>query len=134
MKAISRLKKRLIVRSKRSGFTLLEVLVAVAILSVALVVLLGLRNQDVNLVDATRQLTVATALARMKMVETGLEGFPDLGETGGEFGEGYPDFRWHRVVSSTPFDYVREVQVSVAWGQNDRDSVELVNYVFQEKF
>jgi hypothetical protein len=70
----------------------------------------------------------------MKMVETGLEGFPDLGETGGEFGEGYPDFRWHRVVSSTPFDYVREVQVSVAWGQNDRDSVELVNYVFQEKF
>ncbi len=133
MKATSRSKKWRVVRSERSGFTLLEVLVALAILSIALVVLLGLRNQDVNLVDATRHLTVATALARMKMVETDLEGFPGLGEADGEFGEGYSDFHWHRVVSSTPFDYVREVRVSVMWGQNDRERVELVNYVFQEK-
>jgi general secretion pathway protein I len=134
MKVTSRSRKRRVVGSERSGFTLLEVLVAVAILSIALVVLLGLRNQDVNLVDATRHLTVATALARMKVVETGLEGFPELGEAGGEFGEGYPDFHWRRVVSPTPFDYVREVRVSVTWGQNDREGVELVNYVFQEKF
>ena len=120
-------------RSERSGFTLLEVLVALAILSIALVVLLGLRNRDVALVDATRHLTVATALARMKVVEVGLEGFPELGESAGEFGEGYPEFHWQRVVSSTPFDYVREVRVSVAWSQNDRERVELVHYVFQEQ-
>jgi general secretion pathway protein I len=120
-------------KNERSGFTLLEVLVAVAILSIALVVLLGLRNQDVKWVDETRHLTVATALAKMKMVETGLESFPDLGETNGEFGQGFPDFHWHRAVSSTPFDHVREVHVSVTWGQSDRESVELVNYVFQEK-
>lgn len=133
MMAISKLKKWRIVRSDRSGFTLLEVLVALAILSISLVVLLGLRNQDVNLVHATRHLTVATALAKMKMVEAGLEGFPELGEADGEFGEGYSDFHWHRVISSTPFDYVREVRVSVTWGQNDRERVEVVNYVFQEK-
>lgn len=120
-------------RSERSGFTLLEVLVALAILSIALVVLLGLRNRDVALVDATRHLTVATALARMKVVEVGLEGFPELGEAAGEFGEGYPEFHWQRVVSSTPFDYVREVRVSVAWSQNDRERVELVHYAFQEQ-
>lgn len=116
-----------------SGFTLLEVLVALAILSLALVVLLGLRNRDVNLVITTRHLTVATALARMKMVETGMEGFPELGEMAGEFGQDYPGFRWHRVISSTPFDYVREARVSVMWGQDDRDGVELVNYVFEER-
>ena len=115
------------------GFTLLEVLVALAVLSISLVVLLGLRNRDVDLVKEARYLTVATALARMKIVEMGMEGFPAIGEMDGEFGEGDPEFRWHRVISSTPFDYVREVRVSVRWGQNDRESVELVNYVFQEQ-
>ena len=116
-----------------TGFTLLEVLVALAVLSIALVVLLGLRNRDVDLVKETRYVTVATALARMKIVETEMEGFPEIGEMAGEFGEGYPEFRWHRVISSTPFDYVRELRVSVEWGQNDREGVELVNYVFQEQ-
>src|SRR3989304_364318 len=120
-------------RNSQPGFTLLEVLVALAVLSLALVVLLGLRNRDVGLVTETRYLTAATALARMKMVETGMEGFPEIGEMAGEFGEGYPEFRWHRVISSTPFDYVREVRTSVMWGKNDRESVELVNYVFQEQ-
>ena len=115
------------------GFTLLEVLVALAILSIALVVLLGLRNRDVDLVNKTRDLTTATALARMKIVETQVESFPDLGETTGEFGDDYSRFHWYRVVSSTPFDYVREVRVSVKWGQTDRETVELVKYVFQEQ-
>ena len=115
------------------GFTLLEVLVALAILSIALVVLLGLRNRDVYLVNTTRDLTAATALAKMKIVETQVESFPDLGETTGEFGDDYSRFHWYRVVSSTPFDYVRDVRVSVKWGQTDRETVELVKYVFQEQ-
>ena len=95
------------------GFTLLEVLVALAVLSIALVVLLGLRNRDVDLVNIARDLTTGTVLARMKMAETQLEGFPELGETAGGFGEGQPQFHWQKVVSSTPFDYVREVRVAV---------------------
>jgi len=119
--------------SSKIGFTLLEVLVALAVLSLALVILLGLRNRDVELVNTTRDLTTATALARMKMEETQMEGFPELGEATGEFGEGYPQFHWQRLVSSTPFDYVREVRVSVKWGQANPDGVELVKYVFQEQ-
>jgi general secretion pathway protein I len=118
---------------KNRGFTLLEVLVALAILSLSLVVLLNLRNRDVDLVNTTRHLTLATALAKMKMVEVQTEGFPELGELSGEFGEDYPQFRWHQATSTTPFDYVREVRVSVQWGNADPDGVELVNYVFQEK-
>ena len=129
-----KLKRKLSDHSTPSGgFTLLEVLIALAVLSISLVVLLGLRNRDVDLVKETRYLTVATSLARIKIVETGLEGFPEIGEREGGFGEGYPEFRWHRVISSTPFDYVREVRVSVMWGQNDREGVRLVNYVFQER-
>ncbi len=117
----------------KTGFTLLEILVALAILSISLVVLLGLRNRDVDLVNATRQMTVATALASQKMVEVRMEGFPDLGESAGEFGEKYPGFRWNRVVTPTPFDYVREVRVTVSWGQDEGEGVEVVNYVFQEQ-
>jgi len=116
-----------------SGFILLEVLVALAILAIALVVLLGLRNRDVDLVKTTRNLTIATALARMKIVETEIEGFPELGEMAGEFGEDYPGFRWRRTISPTPFDYVREVYVAVSWGQRDHESMDLVNYIFENR-
>jgi general secretion pathway protein I len=119
--------------SRIHGFTLLEILVALAVLALTLVVLLGLRNRDVDLVNTTREMTTATALARMKMVEAQMVGFLELGETAGEFGEDYPQFHWQRLVSSTPFDYVREVRVSVKWGQADQEGVELVNYVFQEQ-
>lgn len=115
-----------------AGFTLLEVLVALSILSLALVVLLGLRNRDIDLVSTAREVTIATALAKMKMVEAQVEGFPELGEISGEFEEGYSGFHWRKVIAPTPFDYVREVRISVQ-GQDDQIEVELVNYVFQEQ-
>lgn len=83
-----------------AGFTLLEVMVAMAIVSLALVT--ALRAQSVN-VDAARlakRLTVATALARAKMVDLeeeasdkGLGDFEER-ECGAFDTEGFPDYRW----------------------------------------
>ncbi len=117
----------------RDGFTLLEVLVALAILAVTLVALLGLRNRDVMLVDQARQMTMGTALARMKMVEAEIAGFPEVGESSGGFGEAYPNFSWRQAVLPTPFDYVREVQVFVTWTEGAGGEVGLISYVFQEE-
>jgi general secretion pathway protein I len=105
------------------GFTLLEVMIALAILAVSLVVLLGLRNRDVQLQTYARDLTRATLLARQMAATVDAEGTPELGYVAGDFGQDHPGFSWQRQV--TPFmaeligDRVREVRVSVIWGPTD---------------
>ena len=67
------------------GFTLLEVLIALGILALALPVLLGLRNWDLDLHARAKEITTATILAQEKLTETELGTLLPLGETGGEF-------------------------------------------------
>lgn len=108
---------------RAAGFTLLEVMVALAILAVSLVVLLGLRNRDVQLRAYARDLTRATLLAREMAATVDKDGTPELGYVEGDFGIDHPGYSWQRQV--TPFmaeligDRVREVRVSVIWRPTD---------------
>ena len=54
------------------GFTLFEVLIAMAILALALPILLGLRNWDLNLHSRAADITAATMLAQEKLIEAEL--------------------------------------------------------------
>ena len=67
------------------GFTLLEVLIALGILALALPILLGLRNWDLDLHARAKELMTATILAQEKLIETELGTQLPIGETGGEF-------------------------------------------------
>jgi len=114
------------------GFTLLEIMVALAIIAVAFVALLGLRNRDIVLHDYGRALITATALAQQRMADTVVAGFPELGMSEGVFDDDHPRFRWRQEVAVTPFDFAREVRVSVIWNPEPREErVDLVSYVFQ---
>src|SRR5512147_1675252 len=68
-----------------SGFTLLEVLLAIALLAIALPILLGLRNFDLDLHARAGELTAATLLAQEKLIETELTGVYPIGEAAGDF-------------------------------------------------
>lgn len=132
-------------RRDDAGFTLLEVMIALAILAIALPVLLGLRNWDVDLHLRARELTTATLLAQEKLLEAELAGFLPLGEVSGDFkslppgiqtaaeaGDRAPGYRWKRIVSPTPLDLVREVRVQVIWPRGDiEEMVEVSTYVFR---
>lgn len=125
-----------IIREKRTdrGFTLLEVMISIAIIAIAFVVLLGLRNNDIAINEYSRNLTMASILAQRKISEIELGGFPDLGETGGDFGQELPGFRWTEIVSPTPFDFAREIRVKVSWKSGGReDDVEFITYMANEQ-
>jgi general secretion pathway protein I len=120
----------------KKGFTLLEVMIALAIIGISFVSLLALRNRDILLSGYSRDIMEATLLARQKMTEVELTGFPDLGELGGDFGEG-SRFRWHeRVIAPellpTLSNIVREVHVTVSWS-DEKERVELVAYLFNNR-
>lgn len=118
------------------GFTLLEVLVAVAVLGLALVSLLGLHVRNLALIDRDLRITEATMLARALMTEAEVEPFPDIGLTNGDFEERYPgrfpDLRWERDVLPPPVPVpdVREVRVRVFRGDEESgDDVNLSYYL-----
>lgn len=107
---------------REGGFTLLEVMVALAIIATALVALLGLRNYDLRMQTLARETTQATLLAQSRLFEAQHEEGRMLGIFEGDFGEDVP--YWYRQ-SATPLpvpgmDDVWVMQVSVFWGEDNR--------------
>ncbi|HUI46543.1 MAG TPA: type II secretion system minor pseudopilin GspI [Nitrospirota bacterium] len=114
----------------QTGFTLLEVMVAVAIMAMVLITLLGLKNRSMNDVMLAKHITVATMLAKRMMVEnTAAE--PDVSpEEEGPFPEPeYKDYTWKKTIVPTPIPQIMELHVAVLWKEGTRDEmVEIVNY------
>ena len=121
-------------RRRARAFTLLEVMVAIAILGIALMGLLGLQHQSMQSVIRAQQSTRASMLAQAVMTEAELERYPDLGRTSGDFessfpGE-FPDFRWEReVAESGTFPDVRVVKVLIRYGPTLSQNFPLIEYL-----
>ena len=116
------------------GFTLLEVMIAMAVLGVALLALLSLHHQSMQSVSRGRDITRAAMLAQSVMSQAELERFPNLGATKGDFsalfpGE-YPGFRWQRMVTASGmFPDVRKVNVTVLYGPSLSRSFSLTEFL-----
>lgn len=118
----------------RGGFTLLEVMIAIAVLGIALAGLLGLQNQSLQTVLRGQETTQAAMLAEALMTQAELEEFPELGVTRGDFERLYPgqyrNYKWQRsVVRSELFADVRKVEVRVLFGPRFARSFNLVEFV-----
>jgi len=106
-------------RQRHGGFTLLEVMIALAILAAALTVLVRSVGRNVQVAQESESLTVVTNLARMKMgeIEESLikDGFLETDQsTDGDFGEeGWPDITWKSKVEQVEmpsFDQLQALQ------------------------
>jgi general secretion pathway protein I len=112
-----------------AGFTLLEVLVAVAIVGIALVAFLRLHLLSLDATIRAQDLTTAVLLAQGRLATMGAA--PEPGEEEGKFeGPELERFRWVSAVtehtlelgSTQPPVQLRRVQVTVYWldGQQQR--------------
>ena len=110
--------------SKQFGFTLLEVLVAVAIIGTALVMLLGSVNGNLVIASKVRDVQIASNLAQKILTEIDLEGYPEVRDESGEFEEA-PGFEWYLTV--LPYDItqidteLRIVRVLITWDEGNED-------------
>jgi general secretion pathway protein I len=116
----------------REGTTLLEVMVAIAIASIALVSFITLVITSMNLEDHARKVTDATLAADDKLKEVERTGFPDVGKTDGLIDEQDPDgFSYVMVVTETSIDQVRQIDIEVFW-ENKKRSVTLTTFIAKQ--
>ena len=91
------------------GFTLLEVMVALAVMSIVLVSVYRMHSQSLAMNTAARFYTQAPMLAQSKMVEIealSSGGFP---EDSGDFGEEFPGYGWKASISDVTSEILGEV-------------------------
>jgi general secretion pathway protein I len=122
----------------QKGFTLLEIMIAVAIIAIALTALLGSQSQSVYFANSAKFETMATLLAQSKMSELVLEDSFSLSSNNGDFGDDFSGYAWEAKVSDIVIegidvsDYLKQIDLVVTWGVHRYD-LRLYHYVAEEE-
>lgn len=121
-------------RFSRQGFTLLEVMIAVAFIGFAMLALLSLHHSGMQSVARARELTQAAMLAQALMTDAEQTRFPEPGQLTGDFQKMYPgqfvNFRWQRIVEqSWEFPDIRRVRITVFYGPGFRRTFVLIQFM-----
>jgi prepilin-type N-terminal cleavage/methylation domain-containing protein len=112
------------------GFTLIEAMVALAIVGITFVVILDLRNHDIERTFHSARVTTAALLGQERLTAFELSRPTEIGEWTGTFPSNQ-EFAWKAQVTSTPWDFVRQITLFVFWHEGDRqEQVEFSTYVF----
>jgi len=122
------------------GFTLLEVMVAMAIIAIALTAVLGSQSQSVSLASEAKFNTTATLLAQSKMAEIRLKKPGDLISDSGDFGEDFPGYTWQVTLSPAAIDimedisdHLAQIDLEISWGEDELYKYRLREFLFIPK-
>ncbi len=109
-----------------TGFTLLEVMIAIAILAISMSMLFGSQSQSISLITESKFNTQASLLAGLKIayLESGKD---ELINGDGDFGEDFPGYIWKIEVEEPRTDdsellqeiseEMKQVDLTISWGE-----------------
>jgi general secretion pathway protein I len=107
------------------GFTLLEVMIALAIMAGVVLTVISSFNYHLSVVDRDREETIAILLARAKIDDPAFK----PGEMkNGTFAPDRPDIAWEDEVKPTDYPGVSRMTLTVSW-DTGRRKVSLVKYL-----
>lgn len=109
-------------RPRARGFTLVEVLAAVAVLAIALAAILSAMARYADQAGYLRQKTLALWVAHNRLSEImATPQWPATGRSDGDAEMGGQDWRWEVQVQATPDEQLRRIDIQVRPGE-DRES------------
>ena len=108
------------------GFTLLEVIVAMAIMVTVLVSVYRLHSQSLSMTMASRFYIQAPQLAQQKLAELESTSLEDTLQDSGDFGEDFPAYTWQVAVEGIDSELLGEtsrdlkrIDLTVAYNQSE---------------
>ncbi len=111
----SLIKMRLPMSVKQRGMTLLEVIVALAVFSIAAVSITKSLGEQMANMPILEERTMAQWVAHNQMVEARLEPkFPDIGRKDGQEQLAGKDWYWRKEVVKTTDDNFRMIRITIS--------------------
>ncbi len=105
---------------KNSGFTLIEVTVALLVLAIALSAIIKAVSDTISNASYLRDKTIAQWVAMNKITELHVSDLlPATGSTTGEMKMAGREWFWKTTITSTEDDYVHKLSVEVKAERND---------------
>ena len=115
--------------SSHAGFSLIEVLIALAVVALALLALTRAASVQVQAFDGLRERTLAGWVAANVLTETRLaSAFPPTGRSDGQMRLAGHDWRWSREVQATPNAEIRRIEIQVFAGAAREPSASLTGF------
>lgn len=112
-----------------AGFTLVEVLIALAVIALALLALTRTAGLQVQGFDGLRERTLAGWVGADVLADTRLaSAFPATARSDGHVQLGGRDWRWTRDVQATANTEIRRIDISVFLGNADAPSATLTGF------
>ena len=122
--------------SSGQGFTLLEVMVALAILAIAITALFGSQSRSLSLAIEGKFYGMASLLAQEKLAEY-TAGVEELVDREGDFGEHFPGVSWKAEVRDAQLEFlsqlpdldraVKRLDLTISW-DNEQFSSTFTEY------
>lgn len=115
------------------GFTLIEVLIALAILSIALTAIIKATTQNIRDTHYIQTKTIANWVG-MQVMNEALVGFVKLPEAPSHLDQETmmlgQNYEWQAELSETPNPHIKEIHVDVFEKTGHRHLIELVSYEY----
>ncbi|MHB8908382.1 MAG: type IV pilus modification PilV family protein [Syntrophales bacterium] len=106
------------INTRYGGFTLLEVMIAMAILAITLVTVYQSQSQSISMASSSRFLTTASLLAQARMAEIDAADPRGLVAANGNFGEEFPGYTWQLEVGEVKeIPLLKRIALTVTTGR-----------------
>jgi general secretion pathway protein I len=96
-------------QSTASGFTLLEVMVAMAIMAIVLVSVYRMHSQTLTMNTAARFYTQAPMLAQSKLAQLETVSSESISGDSGDFGDKFPGYTWNISTEEVTSEVLGEI-------------------------
>jgi general secretion pathway protein I len=109
-----------------SGFTLLEIMVALSIIAIVLVSVYKMQAQTISMNYAARFYATAPLLAQLKIAEVEIENPGEQTDDSGDFGDEFPGYRWNVIIKdieSEPLgniaENLKQINVNISFNTDE---------------
>lgn len=120
--------------TNRKGFTLIEVLIAVAVLGIAFTWLITATTQSVDMATRSKFITTSTLLAQKRIADVISEkSAQNPGANQGDFGEDYAGYTYTETIESTQLEGFYRYVLTIKWGTGNALETEFTTFISPEK-